>query len=140
MEEQQPAPIVSAAALLELGYRIQWSKDSCLVSHPTRGQLEVDATSGCPEIGQQIALQLIAEYEEHVKSKDVHEARVRCLLKDLRRESTEQLARLMLAGGVEAAAALRLLVSRMFPQVPADLLKRVPPSLTQHGSRRLKEW
>ena len=103
LSRQPVAPIVSAAALLELGYRIQWSKDSCQVSHPRRGQLEVDASSGCPEIGQEIALQLIAEYEEHVKSKDVHEARVRCLLKDLRRESTEQLARLMLAGGVEAA-------------------------------------
>eukprot|EP00439_Symbiodinium_sp_Y106_P018206 s4987_g2.t1 len=122
LSRQPVAPIVSAAALLELGYRIQWSKDSCQVSHPTRGQLEVDASSGCPEIGQEIALQLIAEYEEHVKSKDVHEARVRCLLKDLRRESTEQLARLMLAGGVEAALPC--------PALPcpgsADLWRKLP--------------
>ena len=127
-------PIVSVAALLELGFRIDWSKESCVVNHNTKGQLLVDATSGCPEIEFETALQLIAEYEEHVKSRDVHEARVRCLLMDMGDASNEQLAETMWNGGVEAAAAVRLLASRMFPAVPSELLKQVPVSLCQAGT------
>ena len=107
-------PIVSVATLLELGFRIDWSKENCVVNHNTKGQLPVDATSGCPEIEFETALQLIAEHEEHVKSRDVHEARVRCLLVDMGDASNEQLAETMWNGGVEAAAAVRLLASRMF--------------------------
>ena len=127
-------PIVSVAALLELGFRIDWSKENCVVNHNTKGQLLVDATSGCPEIEFETALQLIAEYEEHVKSRDVHEARVRCLLMDMGDASHEQLAETMWNGGVEAAAAVRLLASRMFPAAPSELLKQVPVSLCQAGT------
>ena len=40
----------------------------------------VDASSGCPEVDFDVALQLISEYEQHVKDMDVHEARVKCFL------------------------------------------------------------
>ena len=124
-------PIVSVSALLELGFRIHWTKESCVVNHHTKGRLPVDATSGCPEIDREVALQLISEYEQHVRTKDMHEARVRCVLTDMSQASTEDLALSMWSGGVEAAAALRLLTLRLFPSVPPELCKQVPPSLTQ---------
>ena len=124
-------PIVSVSALLELGFRIHWTKESCVVNHHTKGRLPVDATSGCPEIDHDVALQLISEYEQHVRTKDMHEARVRCVLTDMSQASTEDLALSMWSGGVEAAAALRLLTLRLFPSVPPELCKQVPPSLTQ---------
>ncbi|CAE7879884.1 GIP, partial [Symbiodinium necroappetens] len=101
-------PIVSVAALLELGYKINWTKENCQVSHPRRGQLQVDASSGCPEIEFEVALQLISEYEEHVKDKEVHEARVRCLLLDMSSATEEDLMASVWGGGVEAAAAIRM--------------------------------
>ena len=122
-------PIVSVSALLELGFRISWTKENCLIQHHTRGQLPVDASSGCPEIDFDVALQLISEYEDYVKDRDVHEARVRCVLMDMSDSSDEELAQSVWRGGVEAAAALRLLASRLFPQVPATVLEQVPPGL-----------
>ena len=112
-------------ALLELGFRIDWSKENSIVTHHTRGQLLVDATSGCPEIEYETALQLISEYEEHVKNRDTHEARARCLLLDMNEGSNDQLAATMWGGGVEAAVAMRLLASRLFPDTPPELLKQV---------------
>ena len=128
------APIVSVAALLELGYRIQWSKEHCQISHPTHGQLQIDATSGCPEVDYDVALRLISEYEALVKEREVHEARVSCLLSDLKQSTDEELAQIMWNGGVEAAAALRLLAARLFNDTDAELLKQIPVSLCQAGN------
>ena len=122
-------PIVSVSALLELGFRISWTKESCLIQHHTRGHLPVDASSGCPEIDFDVALELISEYEELVKDRDVHEARVRCILADMTDSSDEELADSVWGGGVEAAAALRLLAARLFPHVPERTLEQVPPGL-----------
>ncbi|CAE7542344.1 unnamed protein product [Symbiodinium sp. CCMP2456] len=126
-------PIVSVAALLELGFRVSWTKEHCRIWHHTRGQLDVDATSGCPEIDHDTALSLISEYEGYIKEKDVHEARVRCILQDMVSTTNEDLSELMRSGGVEALAAMRMLVTRLFPEVPDELQKQVPPSLCQSG-------
>ena len=105
------------------------------MNHHTKGRLPVDATSGCPEIDHDVALQLISEYEQHVRTKDMHEARVRCVLTDMSQASTEDLALSMWSGGVEAAAALRLLTLRLFPSVPPRVVQAgaSQPHSNRHG-------
>ena len=121
-------PIVSVAALLELGYRVSWTKDSCVIAHPSKGPLRVDATSGCPEVPLEVAHRLIAEYEDHVKSRDNREARLRCILADMRHDSESRLAEAVCNGGLEGSAAIRLLVERLFSEVPSALWDEVIPS------------
>ena len=123
-------PIVSVAALLELGFKVDWSRESCAITHPARSALRVDASSGCPEVPVSTALQLITEYEELVKKRDVREARIRCILRDMRDDTQAQLAGALVTGGVEAEAALRLLLGRLFSDVASTVWDEVIPVIT----------
>eukprot|EP00439_Symbiodinium_sp_Y106_P033996 s211_g4.t1 len=129
-------PIVSVAALLELGFKVDWSRESCAITHPARSALRVDASSGCPEVPVSTALQLITEYEELVKKRDVREARIRCILRDMRDDTQAQLAGAPVTGGVEAEAALRLLLGRLFSDVASTVWDEVIPVITDEHCTR----
>ena len=129
-------PIVSVAALLELGFEVDWSRESCAITHPARSALWVDASSGCPEVPVSTALQLITEYEELVKKRDVREARIRCILKDMQDDTQAQLAGALVTGGVEAEAALRLLLGRLFSDVASTVWDEVIPVITEEHCNR----
>ena len=61
----QVEPIVPMGVLMRcLGCRVVWDKDYMKVWHPQRGDLKVKMVSGCPQVSQRLALQLIEEIEE----------------------------------------------------------------------------
>ena len=66
-------PIVPMGVLVDdLGCTVEWCSNGVRVVHPTRGLLSVDAkTTGCPQVTREVALQLIAEWEDRPKLKKV---------------------------------------------------------------------
>ena len=118
------APIVSVAALLKLGYSITWSNQRCDIQHPSYGRLEVDTSSGCPEVPAETALRLIRDYETLVGRRRIREVRIRKMFDDLNDLDEPSLIKVLRAEGSEAEAALRLLVARKFPHVPQEVLEQ----------------
>ena len=125
LSRQCVAPIVSVAALLRLGYSITWSNQECNVSHPVRGKLEVDTSTGCPEVAASTALQLIADYEALIGRNQVRENKIKRIMGDLANAAESHLVALLRSEGSEAEAALRVLIQRRFPQVPLDVLEQL---------------
>ena len=125
LSRQNVAPIVSVAALLRLGYSITWSNQDCCISHPVHGKLDVDTSTGCPEVAASTALQLIADYEALVGRNQVREGRIKRIMGDLEIASDEELVTLLRSEGSEAEAALRVLVHRRFPQVPSEMVEQL---------------
>ena len=124
------SPIVSVAALLKMGYAMQWTNERCKVSHPRQGQLTVDTSSGCPEIEASVALDLIRDYEGLVTKDKARLARMNHLLNDLASLDTDSLVQRIREGGTESDAALRLVLSRRFPTIPGYLLDQLAVPLT----------
>ena len=77
------SPILSVRALLALEFRIEWNSARCRIWHPTRGHLNPDCSTGCPEISEQQALDLIKEYESLVQKNEVKCVRLLCLIQDM---------------------------------------------------------
>ena len=125
------APIVSVAALLKLGYSLHWSHLQCNISHPTRGKLEVDTTSGCLEVNADTALELIKDYEALVGRKQTREASVKRMMADLEETEDAGLVKILRSEGSEAEAALRVLLSRRFPAIPPETLEQVVTPLQE---------
>ena len=61
-------PIIPMAALIwKLGCDISWRQDELLIRHPRLGALPVKTKDGCPQVGKQLALDLIYEIEEKIQ-------------------------------------------------------------------------
>ena len=58
-------PIVPAGRLVrDLGCRIEWGEDRCVLTHPVKGDIAVRVEAGCPQLDHEEALELIRELEE----------------------------------------------------------------------------
>ena len=59
------APIAPLGALTsELGCRVEWSGDTCVVTHPIRGVLPIVMQNRCPELSASLTEELIRELED----------------------------------------------------------------------------
>ena len=76
---ERVSPIVSYTALRKLGYRIIRNEDAFEVIHKENGPLEIDTPTGCPEVAQEVAEDLIEQYEALVRHRKVAQARVAAL-------------------------------------------------------------
>eukprot|EP00439_Symbiodinium_sp_Y106_P051639 s373_g6.t2 len=129
LSEVPVSPILSVKALLKLGYRLDWNASRCKVYHPKFGELEVDTSTGCPEVDESATLSLIDQYELYVGEKDTKSARLRCIIEDLRERGDGDLIELIASGDSQADAALSVYVSRLFPEVSSDILEQCVVSL-----------
>ena len=125
LSKSHVAPIVSVAALLKLGYSITWTNQHCDISHPLRGKLEVDTSSGCPEVSASTALDLIRDYETLVGKRQVRETKIRRMVEDLRILDDKGLVAMIRSEGSEAEASLRVLLARRFPSIPHEVLEQL---------------
>ena len=91
--------------------------------------MDIDASSGCPEISEQKALELIAEYEAFVQREESRCARLHCIMRDLETLGTEDLAGMIVKRDVHADAALQALLKRVFPRVLDEVLAQAVVSL-----------
>ena len=119
------APIVSVSALIKLGYSMSWSDQRCDISHPVHGRLEVDLSSGCPEVAVDVAIDLIKRYETLVSGRQAREDRIRRLMIDMRSMSDDQLTEVLRSENSEAEGALRVLLGRRFDHVPPEILEQL---------------
>ena len=62
-------PIVPVRGLIDLGYKLQWSRSGCVVVHPKRGKISSWLRDGCPVVAEADALALIADIEEAERKK-----------------------------------------------------------------------
>ena len=130
LTEQQVDPIISLHRLCQIGYRMEWSRESgCKVSSPGRKALRVYTDNGCPEVDQQAGLELIREIE-------AFQVRNAQALKVLREGSRNEvsLKEALQALPVDPSAALAWL-SRKFPSLPQDVLARIPVAASYDASR-----
>ena len=118
------SPIISVRALLKLGYRIDWNASRCRVYHPKLGELDVDTGTGCPEVDENVALDLIGQYEMYVGHQDIKSARIRCIIEDLRDRGTGELMEIVRKGDTHADAAFSV-----FPDVCPEVCENCVVSL-----------
>ena len=62
-------PIVPVRGLIDLGYKLQWSRSGCVVVHPKRGKISSWLRDGCPVVAEEDALALIADIENAERKK-----------------------------------------------------------------------
>ena len=62
-------PIVPVRGLIELGYKMVWSRSGCAVEHPRKGKIVSRLREGCPVVLEEDALLLIREIEEVERKK-----------------------------------------------------------------------
>ena len=133
------SPIISVKALLRLGYRIDWNASRCRVYHPKFGELDVDTSTGCPEVDEGVALELIDQYELYVGRQDTVGARLRCIMEDLRDTGNSDLLKVIYSGGAHGDAAFRVYVERLFPEVSKGTLEQCVVSL-QDAAEETPTW
>ncbi|CAE7196678.1 RE1 [Symbiodinium microadriaticum] len=121
LSEVPVSPIISVKALLRLGYRIDWNASRCRVYHPKFGDLEVDTSTGCPEVNEGVALELIDQYELYVGRQDTVGARLRCIMEDLRDTGNHDLLKVIHSGG--SASDLKALWCMRFVGVQGPFAK-----------------
>ncbi|CAE7328390.1 unnamed protein product [Symbiodinium sp. CCMP2456] len=93
------------------------------------GELDLDSSSGCPEVSEGEALALIKEYESLVERNEHRSARLHCIMKDLETLSLGDLASLVVQRDTHADAAMQMLVTRIFPCIDRELLSQALVSL-----------
>ena len=57
-------PIIPLRLLVDHGFKINWQKDRCDISHPKHGTLECVRRQGCPVMDRQSALDLLESLEK----------------------------------------------------------------------------
>ena len=130
LTEQQVDPIISLHRLCQIGYRMDWSRESgCRVTGPGRNVLHVYTDNGCPEVDRQAGLTLIKEIEGF----QVRNAQA---LRTLREGDHKpvSLQEALRALPVDPSVALAWL-SRKFPSLPHDVLARIPVVTDYDASR-----
>ena len=99
-----------------------WSETDCCIAHPKHGKLGVDVSSGCPEIKEEKAHELIKEHEALSVREKVRTARVNRLVSDFPELSNHGVIKMLQQESVDGEAALRVFVSQRFPTVPSEML------------------
>ena len=56
-------PIAPVRGLIDLGYKLTWSRSGCVIEHPRRGRIASHLRDGCPAVKEEDALALIEEIE-----------------------------------------------------------------------------
>ena len=79
--------IVSYTALCKLGYRILCDEDTSEVTQKENGPLEIDTSTGCPEVPREVAEDPIEQYEALVRHRRVVQARVLAISRHLEESS-----------------------------------------------------
>ena len=80
---ERVSPMVSNTALRKLGYRIICDELVFEVVHKENGPLEIDTSTGCPEVPRKVAEDLIEKYEALVRHRKVAQARIAAISHDL---------------------------------------------------------
>ena len=57
-------PIVPLRGVVDLGHKIKWDRNGCVVMHPVHGKLVCWLRNGCPVVREEHALQLIRDMED----------------------------------------------------------------------------
>ena len=65
LSEEDIDPLVSVADLVEMGCKLSWSGNECVLWHPDRGTIRPSTLNKCPEVSRDLALELIADIEAH---------------------------------------------------------------------------
>ena len=65
LSEEDIDPLVSVADLVEMGCKLSWSGNECVLRHPDRGTIRPSTLNKCPEVSRDFALELIADIEAH---------------------------------------------------------------------------
>ena len=136
------APIVAMSDLMEVGCRVTWcSSEGCNVVHPVRGDLGARVVNGCPEIDEEVGLELIEEAERTKLRRREAELAVNRLVEGC--EATRLGGRKMDWDlGAKAAKDLRNGVGlswawlhQTFPEAPTWLISSIPVVAEVDGER-----
>ena len=128
VQEGPVDPIVSLPKLIEIGYKLRWTEKGISLRSRKNKRVEIFEGPGCPEVPRQIALSLIAEVEEcHRLRNQANSELIRRLdgagqisLVDLMTELREGFH-----AGKDMVGTFGLWVSKIFPDVPTNLLQEV---------------
>ena len=136
------APIVAMSDLMEVGCRVTWcSAEGCKVVHPVRGDLSACVVNGCPEVDEEVGLELIEEAEAIKLRRREAELAVNRLVEgcDMVRMSERKLDWEM---GAKAVKDLRNGVGlswawlhQTFPEAPSWLISAIPVVAEVDGER-----
>ena len=124
---------------MKLGYRIDWNASRCRVSHPKFGELCVDTRTGCPEVDEAVALDLINQYELYVGHQDNRNARLQCIVEDLSDMGTSELVEVIRKGDAHGDAAFWVFVDRMIPDASREVRDNCCVSL-QDDAQETSTW
>ena len=133
---ERASPIVSYTALHKLGYRIICDEDIVEVVHQEDCPLDIDMSTGCPEVPREVAEELIERREALVRHCKVEQARVAAISQDLAKSTDSELIQNPQQGKCETEAAMRVFAKRLFPQAPDQLIEAVVSCLPTDG----KSW
>ena len=98
------------------------------VIHKENGPLEIDASTGCPEVQRELAESLI---EHHRK---LAQARVAAISRrELEGSTNAELIQIMQQGKCETEAAMRVFAKRLFNQAQTRSVNRGNSKLSTHG-------
>ena len=123
-------PIVSLHRLCQIGYRVDWSRESgCLVRGPGNRALHVYTDNGCPEVDRQEGLNLIGEIE-NVQIRNAQAIRT---LREGSRSDVD-LQEALKALPMDPSLATQWLAKK-FPSLPLEILARVPVAASYDSSR-----
>ena len=126
----QCEPLIALHELIRLGYRMTFlSVDRMRIWEPGKPDLKLDCSTGCPEVDEETALQLINEIEV---GKQVSQARVARLLAHQGPVSFEDALQDLPASGEMLATWFKTLV----PSIPDHLI----PELAVASSTQASPW
>ena len=136
------APIVAMGDLMEVGCRVTWcSSEGCSVVHPVRGDLGARVVNGCPEVDEEVGLELIEEAERIKFRRREAELAVNRLVEGCEVIHTGG-RKLDWEMGAKAAKELRNGVGlswawlhQTFPEAPSWLISAVPVVAEVDGER-----
>ncbi|OLP82150.1 hypothetical protein AK812_SmicGene37220 [Symbiodinium microadriaticum] len=80
-------------------------------------------------VDEEVALDLINQYELYVGHHDNRCARLKCIIEDLKEKGLEDLLEVIRAGDSHADAAFSVYIDRLFPELSAELKERCVVSL-----------
>jgi hypothetical protein len=124
------SPIAAIHELVAIGCSISWSLQGLTVTHPRKGKLSLFTSSGCPEVEEGLALELIKEIE----GRKARHARLRSLC-EASLEETEEALRDRALDTIESddlEPTLRWL-TKLYPGVPSHIMSQVPVAAREDG-------
>ena len=102
-------PIVPLSQVAALGYRVCWTAQQCVITHPSEGELKIVMDQGCPTVDFDTGLRLMEQVEQHNQKLKV----MKMVMEGAPGDGSPEQQRWQ---------TLR----ELFPEVPADLLRQVP--------------